>query len=306
MLGHGRFQCAQALHGGLAALVFVVAQGLQLLAPHTGELVHALAMLGMPLGLDVLARLHQAFRPAEQRLGLVQGAAGLGADMLGHLAGMGVQRLREGLLLNQGLLGCGLPLGLQLAGQAVQCLRPGARALRFGLGLAGLCGLQVRLHLGQQAGTALFKVAAKRSQCRVQLRTQGLAAALVAGQGLRPLLGHAARGAAELGRQAIELGLRTLAHTAVQALGLLDHLRHGSADHGREALARRTSTSGQAVLQSAAHRGGQGAVRLGGLVLKVRLPRQQLLVELLAALLSARRQGLQLRHGLRQRARLGL
>jgi ABC-type branched-subunit amino acid transport system ATPase component len=59
----------------LAALGFVVAQGLQLLAPDTGELVHALAVLGMPLGLGVLARLHQAFRPAEQRVGIVRALA---------------------------------------------------------------------------------------------------------------------------------------------------------------------------------------------------------------------------------------
>ena len=161
--------------------------------------------------------------------------------------------------------------------------------------------LQSAAHGGGQVAVRLRSLVLKVRLARQQLLVELLAALLSARrQGLQ--LRHGQRQCARLGLQ----GLCGLAQAAVQALGLLDHLRHGGADHGRDALACRAGAFGQAVLQRTAHRAGQGAVRLGGLLLKVRLARQQLLVQVLAALLSACCQGLQLRHGLRQRAGLGL
>ena len=146
MLCHGGLQGLQAVHGRLAAYGFGIAQGDQLIAPHLGQCLHALALGLHPLGFGVDACAQQRVGLLHQRSGAAQGAFHLGVQLLAHLCGSLLQRLHQGALLFHGL-GCGaLPFGAERVGQVLQGLAPVREPLRVGVALCllgiGGCGLQ--------------------------------------------------------------------------------------------------------------------------------------------------------------------
>ena len=296
VLGHFGLQGAQALHGGFATGGFVLAQCGQLGAPLGGDLVHALALLRGPAGLGGGALLQHRFALRQQPGHAGDGQGGLFGAALSEAAQVLLQRLADGLLLHQGLRAQRAPFLLQAGGAGLQGIQPGGTLLRVGLGLGGMRLAQGLLHLGQQGTRALRELVGKCAQRLAQAVHQlGLGVGLLRQRG-GPGVGHAVGGAAELGGQATELGLHSVAHALVQAQRFLGHTGHGRLHHRPQAVAGGAGAGGQAVLQRAGDRRGQHGVGRAGFNVELVLALQQLGVELLAAALHLLGQGLQLAH----------
>jgi len=148
--GHGGLQFAQAVHGGLAARGFVVAQLAQFGLQRVGQLIHALGVLFQPLRFRRGAVAHQFFGAFQQPRHLLQGGARLLAGALGDVAHRLFQRRADALVALQRLFAQPLPFVVQVGSHGLQGTGPGLQAFAFGLGLGGLLLLGRSVEFGDE------------------------------------------------------------------------------------------------------------------------------------------------------------